>query len=151
MRAPPERRVVHRLRQDCPWDQDQTHASLRKYLVEESYEVLDAIDQLVDADDDDVSAAYADLEEELGDLLFQVLFHAELAAEAGEFGIADVARTMHDKLVGRHPHVFGDVVANDAAAVVANWEAIKKVEKQRSSIMDGIPRPCRRCCWPRRC
>ncbi len=131
--------LVHRLRQECPWDQEQTHRSLRKYLVEESYEVLDAIDQLDGPGVSDASSVYADLEEELGDLLFQVLFHAELAAEAGEFTIADVARTMHDKLVGRHPHVFGDVVASDATAVVANWEAIKKTEKQRASIMDGIP------------
>ena len=126
--------LVHRLRQECPWDQEQTHGSLRKYLIEEAYEVLEAIDQL-----DASSESYGDLEEELGDLWFQILFHAELAAEAGEFTIADVARTMHDKLVSRHPHVFGEVVANDAATVVANWEAIKQTEKQRTSIMDGIP------------
>ncbi len=131
--------LVHRLRQECPWDQEQTHQSLRKYLIEEAYEVLDAIDNLEDPDAPADASGHADLEEELGDVLFQVLFHAELAAEAGEFTVADVARTMHDKLVGRHPHVFGDAVAADAAAVVSNWEAIKKTEKQRASIMDGIP------------
>ncbi len=131
--------LVHRLRQECPWDQEQTHGSLRKYLIEESYEVLEAIDQLDAGPSGSDSTAYIDLEEELGDLWFQVLFHAELASEAGEFTIADVARTMHDKLVSRHPHVFGDAEAADAAAVVANWEAIKQTEKQRASIMDGIP------------
>ncbi len=145
--------LVGRLRQDCPWDRQQTHRSLRPYLLEETYEVLEALDGLDGADPspalagdvaDSVgvpsdSAVYADLEEELGDLLFQIVFHAELAAESGEFTIADVARTVHDKLVARHPHVFGEVVADDAAAVVSNWERIKKVEKGRSSIMDGIP------------
>jgi MazG family protein len=97
--------------------------------------VLEAVDEVgVDPD-----LGYPSLEEELGDVLFQVLFHSELAAEAGQFTVADVARTVHDKLVSRHPHVFGDVVAADAAAVVANWEQIKKVEKGRPSVMDGIP------------
>jgi tetrapyrrole methylase family protein / MazG family protein len=127
--------LVRALRQQCPWDREQTHASLKRYLLEEAYEVLEAVDQ-VEADPE---AGYPALEEELGDLLFQVLFHSELAAEAGEFTVADVARTVHDKLVGRHPHVFGDVVASDAAAVLANWEQIKKAEKGRESVMDGIP------------
>lgn len=132
--------LIHRLRQDCPWDAEQTHGSLRKYLIEEAHEVLEALDQL----DGGVAAnggsnAYADLEEELGDLWFQILFHSELATEAGEFTIADVARTMHDKLVSRHPHVFGEVEAADSAQVVSNWEQIKQAEKQRASIMDGIP------------
>ncbi|HEX7444301.1 MAG TPA: MazG nucleotide pyrophosphohydrolase domain-containing protein, partial [Acidimicrobiales bacterium] len=79
------------------------------------------------------------LEEELGDLLFQVYFHATLAAEAGRFTLADVARGIHDKLVSRHPHVFGDVTADTADAVATNWEAIKKAEKGRSSVTEGIP------------
>lgn len=127
--------LMHRLRQDCPWDAEQTHASLRKYLLEEAYEVMEAIDEVERGEPD----AYEHLEEELGDLWFQILFHAELATEAGYFTVGDVAKTSHDKLVGRHPHVFGDVAANDAAAVARNWEAIKKAEKGRSSVMDGIP------------
>ena len=133
--------LMHRLRQECPWDQEQTHASLRRYLIEESYEVLEAIDGVVRQLDraEGHGDAYADLEEELGDLWFQVLFHAELAAEAGQFTIADVARNVHDKLVARHPHVFADIEVADAASVAENWEAIKKVEKGRSSVLDGIP------------
>lgn len=127
--------LMHRLRQDCPWDAEQTHASLRKYLLEEAYEVMEAIDEVERGE----PFGYEHLEEELGDLWFQILFHAELAAEAGHFTVADVASTSHDKLVGRHPHVFGDVAANDAAAVASNWEAIKKAEKGRTSVMEGIP------------
>ncbi len=127
--------LMHRLRQECPWDQKQTHASLRKYLIEEAYEVVEAIDRVTAGDED----GYLDLEEELGDLWFQMLFHAELATEAGAFTLADVAQTVHDKLVGRHPHVFGDTSVTDAADVEKNWEAIKKTEKGRDSVMDGIP------------
>jgi tetrapyrrole methylase family protein / MazG family protein len=127
--------LMHTLRQRCPWDREQTHQSLKRYLIEEAYEVLEAIDQVAA----DPGAGYPALEEELGDVLFQVLFHSELASEAGQFTVADVARTVHDKLVSRHPHVFGDVVADDAAAVLANWEQLKKVEKDRESVMDGIP------------
>ncbi len=130
--------LMHRLRQECPWDQKQTHESLRRYLLEETYEVLEALDDLV-SQEGERAAGYADLEEELGDLWFQILFHAELAAEAGVFSIGDVARTVHDKLVARHPHVFAETEVKDADDVVANWEAIKKVEKGRASIMDGIP------------
>ena len=91
-------------------------------------------------DDDEVDDALDDhLSEELGDLLYQIFFHARLAAERGSFTVADVARGVHDKLVVRHPHVFGDVAAADADAVVANWEAIKREEKGRESAMDGIP------------
>lgn len=127
--------LVRTLRQRCPWDREQTHESLKRYLLEEAYEVLEAVD-LVHADPD---TGYPSLEEELGDVLFQVLFHSELATEAGAFTVADVARTVHDKLVSRHPHVFGDVEASDADAVVANWEQLKKAEKGRDSVMDGIP------------
>jgi len=146
--------LVHTLRERCPWDRRQTHASLGRHLLEESYEVLEAIDALAAVDAGAVPPAHgplavapaalerkaiADLEEELGDLLFQVLFHATLAAEAGRFTLADVARGVHDKLVSRHPHVFGDVVADTADEVATNWEAIKKAEKGRASVTEGIP------------
>jgi len=143
--------LVRTLRARCPWDQRQTHASLSRHLLEESYEVLEAIDALaaVDAapdgslsdreDGDREATAVAHLEEELGDLLFQVYFHATLAAEEGRFTLADVARGVHDKLVTRHPHVFGDGTAETADDVAANWEAIKKAEKGRSSVTEGIP------------
>ena len=127
--------LVRRLRDDCPWDAEQTHASLRRHLLEEAYEVIEAIDAVTD----DPDAGYPHLEEELGDLLYQVFFHAVLATEAGQFTVADVARGINDKLVHRHPHVFGDVAAADADAVLANWEQIKKAEKGRASVMDGIP------------
>jgi len=127
--------LVAILRQQCPWDREQTHDSLRRHLLEEAYEVLEAIDHL----DVEEGEGYEHLEEELGDLLFQVLFHARLASEAGQFTVADVATTVHDKLVSRHPHVFGEVEAHDADAVVANWEQIKKAEKGRESVFDGVP------------
>lgn len=127
--------VVVTLRRECPWDREQTHQSLTRHLIEESYEVLEAIDGL-DADPD---TGFAHLQEELGDLLFQVFFHATLAAETGEFTLADVATGIHDKLVLRHPHVFAEVDVEGADDVVANWEAIKKQEKGRDSVFDGIP------------
>jgi tetrapyrrole methylase family protein / MazG family protein len=126
--------LVRTLRARCPWDREQTHASLARYLLEETYEVLDAIDHLGDD-----GSGYPALEDELGDLLLQVCFHATLAAEAGQFGVADVARHLHDKLVARHPHVFGDDDAETAAAVMAGWERRKQTELGRKSIMDGIP------------
>ena len=114
----------------CAWDRDQTHASLVQYLVEESAELVEAIE----AGDD------AEMVEELGDVLYQVLFHADIAAEEGRFTLEDVAAHMTQKMVGRHPHVFGDVVAATPDAVVANWEAIKAVEKShRTSVLEGIP------------
>lgn len=131
---------TRRLRAQCPWDQEQTHASLSRYLLEESYEALDAIEALarmIEAhEEDDVVVEHA--REELGDLLFQVLFHAELADEEGRFDLTSVADAERDKLTGRHPHVFGDVVVNTAADVAANWEIIKRVEKGRQSILDGF-------------
>jgi tetrapyrrole methylase family protein/MazG family protein len=127
--------LVATLRRECPWDREQTHASLTRHLLEETYEVLDAIDGV----DVETGAGYEHLEEELGDLLFQVLFHSTLAAEAGQFTLADVARTVHDKLYLRHPHVFGDVEVDGADDVVRNWEQIKKAEKGRASVFEGIP------------
>jgi tetrapyrrole methylase family protein/MazG family protein len=129
--------LMDTLRERCPWDRAQTHSSLMPHLVEETYEVLDALAE-VDGPEADADA-YAHLEEELGDLLFQIVFHARLADEAGYFDLAGVASGVHDKLVHRHPHVFGDVDADSADQVVANWESIKKSEKGRSSVTEGIP------------
>ncbi len=128
--------LVHRLRQDCPWDAEQTHSSLRPYLLEETYEVLEALDAVEAATDDELLSAYVDLEEELGDLLFQVFIHTELAGEHGAFTLADVATGVHDKLYERHPHVFGDA---DASETIGNWEQAKQAEKGRESALDGIP------------
>jgi len=127
--------LARTLRARCPWDREQTHESLTRYLLEESYEVLEAIEEL-GAD----GAGYEHLEEELGDLLFQVVFHSVLAAEEGQFALGDVAGRVHTKLISRHPHVFGDVEADSAEQVSRNWEEIKRREKGRASIMDGVPR-----------
>jgi XTP/dITP diphosphohydrolase len=114
----------------CAWDRDQTHASLVRYLIEETYELVDAIET---GDD-------AELIEELGDVLYQVIFHADIAAEAGRFTLDDVAAHMNAKMVGRHPHVFGDVVAETPEAVMESWETLKRVEKPaRTSALDGVP------------
>jgi tetrapyrrole methylase family protein / MazG family protein len=125
--------LVRTLRERCPWDREQTHRTLTRHLLEETYEVLEAIENL------DEPGGAEHLEEELGDLLFQVVFHATLAAEDGAFTLADVATGIHDKLVRRHPHVFGTVEAETAGQVISNWEQIKREEKGRASIMDGIP------------
>lgn len=118
----------------CPWDAEQTHASLVKYLLEEAYETAEAIE----------AADEAALREELGDVLLQVVFHARIAAErsvaeGGGWTIDDVAGGIVDKLVRRHPHVFGAAVAQTAGDVEANWEALKAVEKGRTSAVDGVP------------
>jgi tetrapyrrole methylase family protein/MazG family protein len=123
----------------CPWDAEQTHHSLSRYLLEESYEVIEAVERLpADAPATVDETAYVALVDELGDLLYQVIFHAVLAEEAGAFGMAEVARGIHGKLVHRHPHVFGDVDAGTSDAVMANWEQIKKEEKGVESIVEGI-------------
>lgn len=129
------------LRSQCPWDREQTHHTLITHLVEEAYEAADALGGLpveAPAGDPDFGA-YAEVEDELGDLLLQVIFHATLAAEAGAFDIDEVAEINRRKLIRRHPHVFGDVEVDDAAGVLANWERIKQDEKARSSLMDDIP------------
>ncbi len=108
----------------CPWDREQTHDSLRTYLLEETYEVLEALDA---ADD-------ARLADELGDLLLQVVFHAEIAREQGRFDVRDVIRHIHEKLVRRHPHVFGSVRARTAAQVLKNWEQLKQEERQAALV-----------------
>ena len=117
--------VMERLRKECPWDREQTHESLKKYLIEEAYEVLDAID----------SGEDEKLKEELGDLLLQPVFHAQIAKERGSFDIHDVIDTLVRKLIERHPHVFGDARAED---VLKNWE--RKKTEGRESVLDGIPK-----------
>lgn len=127
------RAIVSLLRspEGCPWDREQTHQSLRAGLLEEACETIDAITK---ADD-------ANLREELGDLLLQVVFHTDLAAERGAFTLEDAAQHTCDKLIRRHPHVFGDVDASDTQTVLRQWEQIKREEKgEQASIMDGIPR-----------
>ena len=128
--------LVRRLRVECPWDAEQTHASLTRHLLEETYEVLEALEHV----DETTGVGFDDLEEELGDLLFQVVFHSVLAAEEGQFTLADVARGVHDKLRARHPHVFDPQPGvNDGAHLAAEWERAKVQEKGRASVMDGIP------------
>jgi len=133
--------LVAVLRRECPWDSEQTHTTLRPHLLEEAHEVLEALDEFDEVSGEGSGA----LEEELGDLLFQVVFHARIAADDGRFDLADVTRGIHDKLRHRHPHVFGpesggDPVGVDGSAdVVANWDRIKQVEKGRESVLDGIP------------
>jgi XTP/dITP diphosphohydrolase len=130
-------KIMARLRSPtgCPWDREQNHRSLRWHAVEEVYELIDAIES---GDDEE-------LEEELGDLLMQVVFHCQLARERGVFDFDRVARHLADKLVRRHPHVFGDVKVADVDQVWANWDKIKRAEKQgtiraRPSALDGIPK-----------
>jgi tetrapyrrole methylase family protein/MazG family protein len=118
-------RLARTLREQCPWDQEQTHASLVRYLIEETYEVVDALNAL-DPSDPQTDET---LIEELGDLLYQVEFHATIAEQEGRFSLADVARATHDKLVRRHPHVFGDVQAETAGDVVTTWDEIKRRER----------------------
>ena len=128
------RLVMARLRgpEGCPWDREQTPLSLRKYLIEEAYEVLEAID----------AGDPAKLSEELGDLLLQVVFHAQLAEEAGAFALPAVTQSIVEKLIRRHPHVFGDLSVSGTDEVLQNWEQIKRGEpgyETRTSILDGIP------------
>ncbi|HXI19039.1 MAG TPA: MazG family protein, partial [Chloroflexota bacterium] len=118
----------------CPWDREQTHETLRRYLLEETYEALDAID----------SGDVRSLEEELGDLLLQIVFHAQIADEAGLFDFGDVCAGISAKLIRRHPHVFGDLKEQDAAAVLRNWEQLKREERAKKdqagrSMLDGVP------------
>jgi len=129
------------LRRECPWDREQTHHTLASHLLEEAHEVLAALEALpasAPAGDPDV-AAYLDVEEELGDLLLQVVFHSVLAAEAGVFDTEQVAEGIRRKLVRRHPHVFGEVEADTADQVLVNWEQLKQEEKGRDSVLDGVP------------
>ena len=129
--------VMHRLRVECPWDRQQTHRSLARYLLEETYETLEAIEGHSEGEDP------AHLREELGDLLLQVVFHARIASERpvdeGGFDVEDVAGGIVDKLVHRHPHVFAGLAVADAAEVDRNWEALKATEKQRTGLLEGVP------------
>jgi tetrapyrrole methylase family protein/MazG family protein len=143
--------LARTLREQCPWDIEQTHRSLIPYLIEETYEVVDALEAL-DADDPTTDEH---LIEELGDLLYQIEFHATIAEQQGRFTVADVARGVHDKLVRRHPHVFGDLVVDGVDTVLRNWDEIKRAEKGRGgksatksdgesareseSVFEGIP------------
>ncbi len=126
--------VMARLRspEGCPWDNEQTHSTLRRYIIEEVYEVLEAIDE----------KDPAHLCEELGDLLLQIVFHARMAEESGDFSVQDVVDTVTEKLIRRHPHVFGDISVQDAAEVIVNWDAIKRREKaaKPQSALDGVPK-----------
>jgi tetrapyrrole methylase family protein/MazG family protein len=126
------RNVIARLRapDGCPWDREQTHASLRPYVIEEAYEVLAVLD----------SGSTEKLPEELGDLLLQVVLHTQLAEEAGEFEMADVLEGLADKLVRRHPHVFGDVELETAGQVVAQWDELKRRERDEDgSVLANVP------------
>ena len=124
--------VVRRLRspQGCPWDREQTHASLRATMLEEAYEVLEAIDE----------QSMPKLREELGDVLLQVLMQSEIATQTGDFTVGDVADAVREKLVRRHPHVFGATVVSGSEEVVRNWEALKAAEYGRESALDGVQR-----------
>jgi XTP/dITP diphosphohydrolase/ATP diphosphatase len=133
--------IMARLRgpDGCPWDREQTFDSIKRHTLEETYEVFDAIER----------RAWPELKDELGDLLLQVLFYAQMAADAGYFDIGDVAAGLNAKLLRRHPHVFGDVDAADADAVLRNWEEIKREEKREAAVrgdvgegsgLDDIPR-----------
>ncbi len=132
--------IMARLRgpNGCPWDREQTFDSIKRHTLEETYEVFDAIER----------RAWPELRDELGDLLLQVLFYAQMATEAGYFTLQDVAEALSAKLIRRHPHIFGDAVAEDAGAVVRTWEAVKREEKMAAgsatdiapSALDGVPR-----------
>lgn len=125
--------IMRRLRGPggCPWDAEQTHESLTRYLLEETYEVIEAIE----------TNSPEHLKEELGDLLLQPVFHAAIAEESGAFTMNDVIKTLNEKLVRRHPHVFGDMQIADSTAQIENWEQIKKLEKaaERTSALSGVP------------
>ena len=112
----------------CPWDREQTFDSIKHHTLEETYEVFDAIER----------RAWPDLKDELGDLVMQVLFYAQMAADEGYFNITDVAENLSAKLVRRHPHIFGDAQATDADAVLRNWEQIKRKEKEQKNIQDSM-------------
>jgi tetrapyrrole methylase family protein/MazG family protein len=123
--------IMSRLRapDGCPWDREQTHRSLRPYLMEEMYEVLDTLDR----------ESYGDLKKELGDLLLQIVFHCQLAGEEGLFDAADVIHEISEKLIRRHPHVFGDSKVDSARGVERQWEKIKLNEPHRPKLLEGVP------------
>ncbi|MFC1554507.1 nucleoside triphosphate pyrophosphohydrolase [candidate division KSB1 bacterium] len=122
--------VMRKVQKECPWDKKQTHGSIRQYLIEETFEVIDAIDE----NDDD------SLLEELGDVQCQVLFHSILAEQRNKFNLEDVLKNNTDKMVRRHPHIFGDVNVKDSDEVLTNWENIKMSEGKKKSVLDGVPK-----------
>lgn len=125
-------RVIARLRDPqggCPWDLEQTHASLKPYIIEEAHELIDAIDEGPDK-----------IKEELGDVLLQVVLHSQVARDNGSFDIADVVRGITEKMIARHPHVFGETKVSGSAQVLQNWEQIKNAQSKRESVLDGVPR-----------
>ena len=123
--------VISKLREECPWDKEQTHESLSKHLIEEAYELLDSLAKLNDSEE-----SFQNLESELGDLLLQILLHSKIASENGYFSIVDVVDSLNKKLVKRHPHVFGDVKLGTPKEVQKQWEKIKQEDK--NSIFDDI-------------
>lgn len=123
-------KIMDILRRECPWDRKQTHESLKDMMVEELYEAIDAIDR----------GDFDELRKELGDILLHVVFHSKMASEEGFFDIQDVIYGIQEKLIRRHPHVFGEVVVNDSDEVSRNWEHIKLEEKGRESVLSGVPR-----------
>jgi len=124
--------IMERLRREdgCPWDREQTYESLRQYLLEETYEVLELID----------TKKYDELKNELGDLLLQVIFQAQIAEEEERFTIVDVLKKINEKLIHRHSNVFGDVVVRNAEEQTVNWEKMKKKEDPHRSVIDGVPK-----------
>ncbi len=126
-------RIVRRLRAECPWDREQTHSTLRPMLIEECYETVEAIDQALTTGD------YTELKKELGDIVLHILFHSELGLEKANFTLSEVIQAETDKLIYRHPHVFGTVDVKDADHVARNWEQLKRAEKGRNSVLDGVP------------
>jgi MazG family protein len=122
--------IMTRLRKECPWDRAQTPESLRQYILEEAYETVEAIDR----------QNWDELRKELGDLLLQIVFQAEIARENQRFELADVIAHINHKMIERHPHVFGDVKVSSAAEVAENWEQIKKSSENRKSILQGVPK-----------
>lgn len=121
--------IMDRLREECPWDREQTMLSLRNNTVEECFELTDAI----------LSGDMSAIKEELGDLLLHIVFYAKIAEEQGAFDLEDVAKSLNDKLVYRHPHVFGDTVADDTRQVMQNWEALKQKKKKEGGTLSGVP------------
>lgn len=121
--------IISRLRKDCPWDREQTHQSLRAPLLEETHEAIEAID----------NGDYPELKKELGDLLLHIVFHADLAKDEGHFDLEEVIRSESEKLIYRHPHVFGTTEVHNADDVSRNWEQLKRKETGRTSVLDGVP------------
>lgn len=122
--------ITRQLRRDCPWDREQTHTSVKHLLIEEAYEAVAAIDE----------HDWDELKKELGDVLLHVIFHSVIAEQGDRFTLVEVIRTETEKLVRRHPHVFGDVDVEDVKEVLQNWEQIKLQERERASALDGVPR-----------